>query len=424
MTSHARAEAAQRPAVVHRRTCRMCDSADLELLLDLAPTPPGDHYVTADALHIAQPVYPMRLAMCGRCGLAQLCDVVDPEILYRDYIYNTSISLGLVQHFDRYAETVLARSGVEAPALAIDIGSNDGTLLRAFQRRGVRVLGIDPARDLARKATAGGLETVNAFFSAALAAELRRDYGPAAIVTANNVFANVDDLHDFIAGVRRLLAPDGLFVFETGYFPDLVRHRIIDNIYQEHLSYYSVKPLQQFFADHGMQLAACEHEPTKGGSIRGFVQIAGANRVRGDGVQSALLDQEAEGGFACVDRLRYFADHVQQLRGRLAALVGDLRGGGRILAGYGASVGVTTLLYYFDLGGALSFLVDDNPVRHGRFTPGHHLPVLPSDALYSRKPDDVLLLAWRYAEPIVTRHAAYTQAGGRFILPLPELAFA
>src|SRR5436190_2260117 len=288
--SQARAEAAPRPAVIHRRSCRMCDSADLQLLLELVPTPPGDHYVTADALDVAQTVYPMRLVMCGGCGLAQLCDVVDPEILYRDYIYNTSISLGLVQHFDRYAEAVLARTGVQVPALAVDIGSNDGTLLGAFKRRGVRVLGVDPARDVARKATAGGLETVNAFFSAALARDLRHEYGPAAIVTANNVFANVDDLHDFIAGIRQLLAPDGLFVFETGYFPDLVRHRIIDNIYQEHLSYYSVKPLQQFFADHGMQLAACEHEPTKGGSIRGFVQSAGAKRVRGGGGQSSLRE--------------------------------------------------------------------------------------------------------------------------------------
>src|SRR5206468_4775722 len=133
-----------RPAVVHRDTCRMCDSADLAVVLELAPTPPGDHYVTADALHLAQPVYPMTMVMCAGCGLAQLPDVVDPEILYRDYIYNTSISLGLVQHFDRYAEAVLARTGVQAPALAVDIGSNDGTLLGAFKRRGVRGLGVDP----------------------------------------------------------------------------------------------------------------------------------------------------------------------------------------------------------------------------------------------------------------------------------------
>jgi SAM-dependent methyltransferase len=401
----------------------MCDSGDLSVLLELAPTPPGDHYVTADVLHLPQPAYPMTLVMCGRCGLAQLPDVVDPEILYRDYIYNTSVSLGLVEHFDRYAEAVLARSGAPPRSLVVDIGSNDGTLLRAFKIRGLRVLGIDPARDVVRKATAAGLETVNAFLDADLADEIRRDRGPAAIVTANNVFANVDDLHGFIDSVRRLLTPDGVFVFETGYFPDLVRQRIIDNIYQEHLSYYSVKPLQQFFRRSGMELVAVDHEPTKGGSIRGLVRLGRGDRTAADATLSRLIAQETAGGFDRPDTLRHFSDGVQRLRSNLVTQVADLRARGRMLAGYGASVGVTTLLYFFDLGGALSFLVDDNPVRQGRFTPGHHIPVLPPDALYDRRPDDALLLAWRYAEPIVKKHAAYKQAGGRFILPLPEIAF-
>jgi len=400
----------------------MCDSTDLELILELAPTPPGDHYVTAEALHVPQPVYPMTLVMCGQCGLAQLPDVVDPEILYRDYIYNTSISLGLVRHFEGYAESVLARTAAPADSLVVDIGSNDGTLLRAFKSRGMRVLGVDPAREVARKATEAGLETVNAFFDSALADDLRRDHGPAAIVTANNVFANVDDLQDFIDGVGRLLAPGGVFVFETGYFPDLVRDSIIDNIYQEHLSYYSVKPLQKFFPRHGMQLVAVEHEPTKGGSIRGFVQLEQAAGTLSSGMLVNLVQQETAGGFDRADELQHFSGRIGALRGNLLALVDDLRSRGCTLAGYGASVGVTTLLYYFNLGDALSYLVDDNPVRHGRFTPGHHIPVLPSDALYDRKPDHVLLLAWRYAQPIMSRHVAYRQAGGRFILPLPEIA--
>jgi SAM-dependent methyltransferase len=417
------AERGVRPAVVHRDTCRLCDSRDLSVLLQLEPTPPGDHYVTADALDVPQPAYPMTLVMCGQCGLAQLPDVVDPEILYRDYIYNSSISLGLVRHFDEYAQSVLARVGTPEGSLIVDVGSNDGTLLRAFRSRGMRVLGVDPAREVARKAAAAGLETVNAFFDAALASELRRERGAASIVTANNVFANVDDLHDFVEGVRRLLAADGVFVFETGYFPDLVRQSIIDNIYQEHLSYYSVKPLARFFERYGMRLVAVEHEPTKGGSIRGFVQLAECATRLSRGALDELVDAEASGGFDRPDQLGYFTRRIAALRGNLKSLVADIRSQGRTLAGYGASVGVTTLLYYFDLGRALSFLVDDNPVRHGRFTPGHHIPVLSSDALYDRRPDDVILLAWRYAQPIIGRHEKYRQAGGRFILPLPEIAF-
>src|SRR4051812_29843298 len=255
---------------VRRTTCRMCGSGDLPLILGMTPTPPGDHYVSAAALNEPQPAYPLDLVMCATCGLAQLADVVDPELLYRDYIYNTSISLGLSQHFDRYAETVVGRTGTPAGSLVVDIGSNDGTLIRAFAARGMRVLGVDPAREQARTATEAGFETLPTFFSAALGGDLRRDRGPASIVTANNVFANVDDLDDLMNGVRQLLAPDGVFVFETGYFPDLVRQRIIDNIYQEHLSYYAVKPLVRFFARHGLELVSVDHEPTKGGSIRGF----------------------------------------------------------------------------------------------------------------------------------------------------------
>jgi SAM-dependent methyltransferase len=389
----------------------------------MTPTPPGDHYVTADAMNEPQDTYPLDLVMCGECGLAQLGDVVDPELLYRNYIYNTAISLGLVQHFDRYAEAVIA--GIEAPpgSFMIDIGSNDGTLLRAFANRGLRVLGVDPAREVAQKATQAGLETVPTFFSSRLAAGLRRERGPASIITANNVFANVDDLDDLVDGIRQLLAPDGVFVFETGYFPDLVRQRIIDNIYQEHLSYYSVKPLLRFFPRHGMELVAIEHEPTKGGSIRGFVQLAGRrNGTVGSGVLHELVQQETCGGFDRPEALRGFAEGVERLRSELIELVAGLCEDGRAVAGYGASVGVTTLLYYFDMSKALRFVVDDNPVRHGRFTPGQHIPVLPSDALYDRKPDDILLLAWRYATPIMRKHEAYRRAGGRFILPLPAVS--
>jgi SAM-dependent methyltransferase len=402
----------------------MCGSRDLHLILRMTPTPPGDHYVTAGELAKPQTVYPMDLMMCGSCALAQLPDVVNPELLYRDYIYNTSISLGLVHHFDRYAEAVVARLAPPTGSLVVDIGSNDGTLLKGFKSRGMRVLGVDPAREAGRQANEAGIETLSTFFTKELGATLRRDRGPAAVITANNVFANVDDLDDLVAGIRALLAPDGCFVFETGYFPDLVRQRIIDNIYHEHLSYYSVTPLQKFFPRHGMTLVAVDHEPTKGGSIRGFVQLEGAAGRIDPGQMRALLDREHAEKFDCPSGLRSFTESTAKLRQDVIALVADLRRQGRTVTGYGASVGVTTLLYYFDLGGSLPFLVDDNPVRHGRFTPGHHIPVLPSDALYEKKPDDVLLLAWRYAEPIMKRHEKFHAGGGRFILPLPEIVLA
>lgn len=409
------------PGFTHRDTCRICGSRDLDLLLKLPPTPPGDHYVTADRLTDSQLVYPMDLWMCGACGLAQLLDVVDPEKLYGDYIYSTSISLGLVEHFDRYATSVLADVRAPTGSLIIDIGSNDGTLLKGFASRGMSVLGVDPAREVARKATEAGIETLATFFTSTLATDIRRDRGAAAIVTANNVFANIDDLDDLIEGIKELLAQDGVFVFETGYFPDLVRQRIIDNIYHEHITYYSVKPLVRFFQRHGMELVRVQHEPTKGGSIRGFVQLAGGKSALQPAQLHELIKAETSGGYDRPEALQSFSREIEAVKNDLRACVAALTAQGRTVAGYGASVGVTTLLHYFDLCDSLSFMVDDNPERHGRFTPGHHLPVLAASALNDRNVDDVVIFAWRYADPIMKKNEEYTKRGGHFIIPLPEV---
>lgn len=404
-----------------RTTCRMCDSPRLDVVMSCEPTPCGDHYVPASRVDEVQPRYAMDVALCLDCGLVQLPDVVNPELLYREYIYNTSISLGLSEHFDRYAAGLAEWTGAAPGSLVVDIGSNDGTLLRSFKARGFKVLGVDPARDQAKRANASGVMTENAFFTEQLAHRLRAEHGPAAIVTANNVFANVDDLQDLAAGIRALLAPDGVFTFETGYVVDLVRHSVIDNIYHEHLSYYSVIPLETFFKRAGMELIEIQHVETKGGSLRGMVQLAGGPRRANREAIDRLVAAEREGGFDRPDTYRAFATRMDEVRQDLRRRLAQARGQGQTIAGYGASVGVTTLLYYYGLDETLSYLVDDNPARHGLFTPGHHLPVYPSEVLAERRPDWVVLLAWRYADPIMRRHEAYRQAGGRFLIPLPTV---
>ena len=402
----------------------MCGSSRLEVVMPCAATPCGDHYVAASRLDEAQPRYPMDVALCLDCALVQLPDVINPELLYREYLYNTSISLGLVEHFDRYAERLAASTDAAQGSLVIDVGSNDGTLLRSFKARGFRVLGVDPARAQARRANESGVPTENAFFTETLARRLRAEHGPAAIVTANNVFANVDDLTDLVAGIRVLLAPDGVFTFETGYVVDLVRHSVIDNIYHEHLSYYAALPLERFFTRAGMELIDIQHVETKGGSLRGLVQLAGGPRRANREAIDRLMAAEREGGFDRPDTYRAFAARMEAVRADLRRRLSEAKKEGKTVVGYGASVGVTTLLYYYGLDETLSYLVDDNPARHGLFTPGHHLPVLPSDALYERRPDWVLALAWRYAEPIMRRHEAYRQSGGRFLIPLPQVTEA
>ena len=403
-----------------RDTCRLCGGHNLELVLQLAPTPAGDVYVSVEHLDQTQETYPLDLFLCHGCGHSQLLDAVNPEVLYGDYIYMTSISLGLTEHFRRYADEVLCSVNPSQGALVVDIGSNDGTLLKFFQERDMRVLGVDPARDIARKVTESGIETLPTFFTAELARKIKNERGPAIIVTANNTFANVDDLADMTEGIRDLLPPDGVFVFETGYLVDLIQKNLFDNIYHEHLSYFSVKPLEAFFRRHGMELINTERNPSKGGSLRGTVQLAGGPRTVSPSV-AKLMAFEASLATDRAETFKAFAAKIDIVKNQLISLLCNLKTQGKTIAGYGASVGVTTLIYHFDIGNLLNFLVDDNPRKQNLFSPGFHIPVLSSQIIYERKPDYVLILAWRYAKPITKKHQKYLEQGGHFIVPWPKI---
>jgi len=400
-----------------RTTCRLCEQAGLELVLKLGPSPVGDGYVTADRLATPQDSFPLDLCLCTHCGLLQVPDVVAPEILYGNYLYCTSISLGLAEHFQRYADAILGRLNLHPNSRIVDIGSNDGTLLKCFQKRGMSVLGIDPAAEVANIAKAAGIETITDFFGPALASSIRQEHGSADVVTANNVFANIDDLKGTVAGIRTLLSPDGVFIFETGYMADLIKKNILDNVYHEHISYYSVSPLDIFFRKQGMQLVDIEHVPSKGGSIRGIVQLAAGPRPVSPNV-AAMIRLEQEQGLDTLAPFQAFAENAAAIKATLLATLTELKAAGKTIAGYGASVGVTTLIYYFGLAPLLDFLVDDNPSRYNLFSPGHHLQVFPSQVLCERKPDYVLVLAWQYAAPIMAKHREYLDQGGAFIHPL------
>ncbi len=404
----------------HRHdTCRLCGSRDLAIILPLPATPAGDHYVPANRTAERQPVFPMDVHLCRSCGLAQLLDVVAPDFLYGAYTYRTSISLGLTDHFESYVQDVLSLLQLPPDSLVVDIGSNDGTFLRFFRKRGCKVLGVDPATDVARDAIEAGIPTLNRFFDQATAEIILASHGPARVITANNVFANIDDLDSLMKGIATLLAPDGAFVFETGYWPDLVRNKVIDNVYHEHLSYFAVAPLAEFFRRHGLVLAEVRHSGSKGGSIRGIVRPAAIGAAPSATVE-ALLAQEA--AFGLKEPITYapLAGLLAGNREKLLALAADCRTQGKTLAGYGASVGVTTLIYTYGLGPHLQFLMDDNPIKQSLFSPGQHLPVLSSLALYERKPDYAILFPWRYADPIIAKHRAFIEAGGKFVLPLPD----
>lgn len=407
----------------HRReTCRLCGGRDLEQVISLTPTPPANAFVPADQLGVPQPVFPLDVFFCRACGHVQLLDVVDPGYLFANYVYVSGTSRVFVEHFRRYAEAVIRDYLPPPPALVVDVGSNDGTLLRQFAGRGYRVVGVDPAREIAAAATASGIPTVPAFFTPDVAARLRAEHDAARVVTANNVFAHADDLGAVADGVAALLAPDGVFLFEVSYLADVVEHTLFDTIYHEHLAYHTVGPLVGFLRRHGLELIRVDRVDTHGGSIRCAAQRAGGSRPEDESVGRAVA-RERSAGLDRPETLVAFARRVEDLRRRFREMVGGLKAGGHRIAGFGAPAKATTLMYHFGIGPeTIEFIVDDSPLKQHLFTPGLHVPVLPVAELYRRRPDDVIVLAWNFAGPILAAHEALRQSGTRFIVPLPAPA--
>lgn len=405
----------------HRRaTCRLCGSAALTRVLSLTPTPPANAFVRESDLGVPQVTFPLDVFHCADCAHVQLLDVVDPRALFEDYVYVSGTSPVFVRHFEAYASRCVSRFGLSDGDLAVDIGSNDGTLLRFLQEAGLKVRGIDPAVEIARRASAAGIPTMAAFFTPDVAAEMRTGAGPARLITANNVFAHIDDLDGVARGVAALLAPDGVFAFEVSYLLDVLEKTLFDTIYHEHLDYHAVLPLVGFFRKHGLELFAAERIDTHGGSLRGYVGWADGPR-RADGSVEALIATERAAGAHDADRLAAFGRSVDEKGARLRAILAAEKAAGRAIAGFGAPAKATTLMYHFDLGPELiDFVIDDSPLKQGLYTPGLHIPVLPARAIAERRPDRLLILAWNFAEPIMAKHRAFTEAGGRFILPLPE----
>ncbi len=401
--------------IYHRTDCRACGSHDLELVFSLKPSPIGDAYVTREQLEIFQPSYPIDLYQCRQCGLAQITDVIDPEVLYGDYIYVTGSSMGLAAHFRDYAQSVASRLKLTPGERVVDLGSNDGTLLGCFKQLGMQVLGVEPATHIALQATAGGIQTIGAFFTPELAREMVAEHGYARLVTANNVFANIDDLQSWVQGIDLLLAADGVFVFESYYLADLLQNKVFDFIYHEHLCAFSVKPVAALFERIGLRLIAVERVATKGGSLRYFVQRS-TGSLQDDGSVAEMLAHEHAMGLYRKQTYSDFAEEINALKTQTRNFLLQAKREGKSIAGFGASITGTTLIYHFEIGELLDYLVDDNPAKQGRFSPGLHLPVYPCAVLEQRKPDYVLILAWRFAGAFISKQGLKHS----LIIPVPE----
>jgi len=407
-----------------RTECALCGAKGplLREVLRLAPTPPANEFVTQAEVGKPQDLIPLTLLLCETCGHLQLAEIVNPERLFRRYVYVSGTSPVFVEHFRKYAADTIARFRLDADSLVVEVGSNDGTLLKQYQAQGVpRVLGIDPASDIVKAAQAAGVPSIEAFFTEDLAKRLRAEHGPAALICANNVFAHTENLRGFAEGVRALLGDQGVFVFEVSYVVDVVEKLLFDTIYHEHLAYHAVAPLVRFFDTLGLRLFDAERIDTHGGSVRCYVSFRGAAHPDSDRLQTLLAHEREIGVFNAstyVEFQRRIEARGKLLRDRLVAL----RAEGKRIAGFGAPAKLTGLMYAFGIdGGIIEFIVDDSAWKQGLFTPGTHIPVVPSTALYERRPDWCVIFAWNFADAIIAKHAAYSRQGGHFIVPLPEL---
>src|SRR3989338_3527926 len=400
--------------------CLICQEKKLTRYLSLGKAALANSYLNKHELKKEEFKAPLEVYFCHNCHLAQLLHIVDRSYIYNDYAYFSSTSPMLVRHFEEYATEVFKRYPDQSRQLVVDIGSNDGVLLKPFKKLGSRVLGIDPAKNIAKIANSQGIETIADFFSASRVEKLIKKYGKAGIITSNNTLAHTDALHDIIEGVSKLLDEKGVFIFEVQYLADLLAHNEFDNTYHEHICFYSIYPLIQLLKMHSMEIIDILHTDTHGGAVMVLASHTPAPFPVGKAV-GEFIKNEKKLGLGKISTYKKFAKHPPQVRLKLTKILLDLKKKGKKIVAYGASAKATTLLQYCYIGtDVIEHIPDSAPSKIGKFTPGTHIPIVPADTLKKNRPDYIVITAWNYAKNIMEKEAWFKASGGKFIIPIPE----
>lgn len=403
--------------------CRVCGRAGLSPILDYGRTALANRFLRKEQLAEPEPTFPLRLCLCPSCGLVQIDETVDPDVLFQDYVYVTGTSDLAVRHAHALARKFTDRYQLGPRDLVLEAASNDGTVLKAFAKNGVRAIGIEPAANIAARALADGAETIVAYFGEASADRVRDRAGPAKLFLARHVLAHVPDLHGFLRAAARCLTDDGVAVVEVPHLLPFYENLEFDTVYHEHLCYFSVRVLQTLGVLCGLEVIDAEEVAIHGGSVLVTFQPTGGPRFPTPAVER-LLDREIEAGLDRPEPWAAFARQAKESRVQLLGELDRLADRGDRVVGYGAAAKGMCLLAFHGIGpDRMPYVVDKNPHKQGLLTPGHHIPVRHPDELLEDGPEVVMILAWNFAPEIVEQQGEYRRRGGQFLLPLPTPRF-
>jgi SAM-dependent methyltransferase len=397
--------------------CRACKGSNLFCYLPLGAHPAANAFVKPGQTNVSEAVFPLDTYVCLDCALIQVADQLPPDF-YVDYLYVPSGSSTMPKHFQTLAQRFKNELITGVGQRVVDIGCNDALLLAACREIGLETLGIDPAANIAALARAKGVEVFNEYFTAESAARVREKYGPAQVIVTTNTFNHIDNLHGFMRGVDVLLAEGGTFVIEAPQALTCVEHNEFDTVYHEHLSVFSVASVAALGRVVGMEIANIEELPIHGGSMRLYLRRGKQNNA----IVEDWLQRERDARLFERETYVAHAARVEAIKVELNDLLARLKAEGKSIAGYGAPAKGNTLLNYFKIGPeTLDFIADRNALKHGRLTPGMHVPIVGPDAIELRNPDYLLVLAWNFLDEILEQQAEFKKRGGKFIVPIPNV---
>lgn len=401
-------------------SCSICLKNELEPVIDLKETPIADAYLNDAELSISAVRYPLIVNYCNNCGHLQLSHHLPTKLLYENYTYKSSISNSLLTHFSEYALKLISRFELNSKSLVVDIGSNDGSFLKNFKEKKIKILGVDPAKNIANLANKNGITTLCTSFSTKTATEIVQTEGRADLITANNVFAHISDINEVVEAIDIVLSANGVFVFEVSYVPDILNKKLFDTIYHEHLFYYYLTPLVTFFNRYKLEIFDFDRIKSKGGSIRVYVrrkktQIIPSFRV------GQLLKMETLYGYNNKTKYKKFNDEIGILRNEAQNYFVKSSQSGLTSSAYGASATVTTLLHSFRLQEYFKYALDDNPLKQGLYVPGTSIKIYDPKYFLEQPTNLVCILAWIYAEQIMKNNIKFKEADSIFMSVLPNI---